>query len=106
MNAPNLPDRIEYRRFACMKPDNRNANHHDADQITNIVTIIAELSRAAQLPVAADCESIAGHCRILAAALLSLPEVPVAQIVANEHAGRRYFKAELDLVGCNVAMQR
>ena len=77
MNAPIVPQRIEYWPLARLKPYARNAKTHDPDQVAKIAASMAEFGWTVPVLVAADGELIAGHGRILAAAHLGLAEVPV-----------------------------
>ena len=92
MNAPLLPSRIEHWPLARLKPYARNAKTHDADQVAKIAASMAEFGWTVPVLVAADGELIAGHGRILAAALLGLSEAPVIVLGHLTEAQRRAYR--------------
>ena len=77
MNASLLPERIERWPLDRLRPYARNAKIHDADQVAKIAASMAKFGWTVPCMVADDGELIAGHGRVLAAAMLGLKEVPV-----------------------------
>jgi len=92
MNAPLLPDRIEHWPLAQLRPYARNAKIHDADQVAKIAASMAKFGWTVPCMVADDGELIAGHGRVLAAAMLGLKEVPVIRLSHLDEAERRAYR--------------
>jgi DNA modification methylase len=92
MNAALLPERIEHWPLDRLRPYARNAKFHDADQVAKIAASMAKFGWTVPCMVADDGELIAGHGRVLAAAMLGLKEVPVIRLSHLDEAERRAYR--------------
>lgn len=73
---------IEMRKTVQLIPYERNQKKHDEKQIRNVANSIKRFGW--QQPIVVDRKGVVviGHCRLLAAKMLQMPEVPVT--VADE----------------------
>lgn len=67
---------IEYISVKDLKPFERNAKKHGAQQIKNVAESIKRFGFAQPVVIDKDNNLIIGHCRLLAAKLLKMSEVP------------------------------
>jgi DNA modification methylase len=86
------PSRIESWPLDRLRPYARNAKIHDADQVAKIAASMAKFGWTVPCMVADDGELIAGHGRVLAAAMLGLKEVPVIRLSHLDEAERRAYR--------------
>jgi DNA modification methylase len=71
---------VEYLSPAALKSNPSNARKHPKKQIGQVAASIKEFGFVGAILVDKDNQVIAGHCRLLAATQLGLPEVPVIRI--------------------------
>ena len=71
------PSQIETWPLDRLRPYARNAKIHGTDQVAKIAASMAKFGWTVPCMVADDGELIAGHGRVLAAAMLGLKDVPV-----------------------------
>ncbi len=86
------PSRIESWPLDRLRPYARNAKIHDVDQVAKIAASMAKFGWTVPCMVADDGELIAGHGRVLAAAMLGLKEVPVIRLSHLDEAERRAYR--------------
>jgi ParB-like chromosome segregation protein Spo0J len=86
------PSEIEMWPLARLKPYAKNAKTHGAEQVAKIAASMAEFGWTTPVLVDGAGEVIAGHGRILAAAQLGLPEVPVIVLGHLTEAQRRAYR--------------
>ena len=86
------PDAIETWPLSRLQPYAKNAKTHGADQVARIAASMAEFGWTVPCLVAEDGELIAGHGRVLAAALLGLRDVPVIRLSHLDEAERRAYR--------------
>jgi ParB-like chromosome segregation protein Spo0J len=77
INEPAMARRIELWQTERLRPYERNARTHSAEQISQIAASIAEFGFNAPILVDSQSGVIAGHGRLLAARKLDLALVPV-----------------------------
>ena len=70
------PSQIETWPIDRLRPYARNAKIHGTDQVAKIAASMAKFGWTVPCMVADDGELIAGHGRVLAAAMLGLKDVP------------------------------
>ncbi|EEW24380.1 site-specific DNA-methyltransferase [Rhodobacter ferrooxidans] len=92
MNTPLLPSRIESWPLDRLRPYARNAKIHGTDQVAKIAASMAKFGWTVPCLVADDGELIAGHGRVLAAAMLGLKEVPVIRLSHLDETERRAYR--------------
>lgn len=68
--------KVEMRRLADIVPYAANAKKHDARQVANVAESIRQYGFVQPVVVDAAGVIVIGHCRVLAAELLGLCEVP------------------------------
>ena len=83
------PERIETWPLERLKPYDRNAKTHGADQVRKIAGSMARFGWTVPVLVSGDGEVIAGHGRILAATQLGLTEAPVIVLDHDRGAASR-----------------
>ena len=86
------PSEIETWPIDRLRPYARNAKMHDADQVAKIAASMAKFGWTVPCLVADDGELIAGHGRVLAAAMLGLKDVPVIRLGHLDEAERRAYR--------------
>ncbi|MBL4766536.1 MAG: site-specific DNA-methyltransferase [Rhodobacteraceae bacterium] len=86
------PSEIEIWPIEKLRPYARNAKLHDEDQVAKIAASMAKFGWTVPCLVADDGELIAGHGRVLAAAMLGLSEVPVIRLGHLDEAERRAYR--------------
>jgi hypothetical protein len=75
-----------------LRPYARNAKIHGTDQVAKIAASMAKFGWTVPCMVADDGELIAGHGRVLAAAMLGLKDVPVIRLSHLDEAERRAYR--------------
>ena len=85
------PSQIETWPIKRLRPYARNAKIHGTDQVAKIAASMAKFGRTVPCMVADDGELIAGHGRVLAAAMLGLKDVPVIRLSHFDEAERRAY---------------
>ena len=85
------PSQIETWSIDRLRPYARNAKIHGTDQVAKIAASMAKFGWTVPCMVADDGELIAGHGRVLAAAMLSLKDVPVIRLSHLDEAERRAY---------------
>ena len=83
------PSQIETWPLDRLRPYARNAKIHGADQVAKLAASMAKFGWTVPCMVADDGELIAGHGRVLAAAMLGLKDVPVIRLSHLDEAERR-----------------
>jgi len=86
------PSQIETWPLDRLRPCARNAKIHGTDQVANIAASMAKFGGTVPCTVADDGELIAGHGRVLAAAMLGLKDVPVIRLSHLDEADRRAYR--------------
>lgn len=86
------PSKIETWPIDKLRPHARNAKTHGDDQVAKIAASMAKFGWTVPCMVADDGELIAGHGRVLAAAMLGLSEVPVIRLGHLDDAERRAYR--------------
>jgi len=90
-----LPMHVEYRPISDLKPSNRNARTHSRKQINQVARSIEEFGFTNPVLTDDTGRIIAGHCRLEAAKLLGLQEVPTLRLShLNEAQIRAYMIAD------------
>lgn len=82
---------IELRAIEKLIPCIRNSRTHSDQQIAQIAASIAEFGFCNPVLVDPDDVIVAGHCRVLAARKLDLPEVPVIVLGHLSNNQKRAF---------------
>jgi hypothetical protein len=83
------PSQIETWPIDRLRPYARNAKIHGTDQVAKIM---AKFGWTVPCMVTDDGELIAGHGRVLAAAMLGLKDVPVIRLSHLDEAERRAYR--------------
>ena len=86
------PSQIETWPVEKLRPYARNAKIHGTDQVAKIAASMAKFDWTVPCMVADDGELIAGHGRVLAAAMLGLKDVPVIRLSHLDEAERRAYR--------------
>jgi hypothetical protein len=86
------PSQIETWPIDRLRPYARNAKIHGTDQVAKIAASMAKFGWTVPCMVADDGELIAGHGRVLAAAMLGLKDVPVIRLSHLDEAERRAYR--------------
>lgn len=86
------PSQIETWPIDRLRPYARNAKIHGTDQVAKIAASMAKFGWTVPCLVADDGELIAGHGRVLAAAMLGLTDVPVIRLGHLDEAERRAYR--------------
>ena len=86
------PSQIETWPLDRLRPYARNAKIHGTDQVAKIAASMAKFGWTVPCMVADDGELIAGHGRVLAAAMLGLKDVPVIRLSHLDEAERRAYR--------------
>ena len=86
------PSQIETWPIDRLRPYARNAKIHGTDQVAKIAASMAKFGWTVPCMVADDGELIAGHGRVLAAAMLGLKDVPVIRLSPLDEAERRAYR--------------
>jgi hypothetical protein len=86
------PSQIETWPTDRLRPYARNAKIHGTDQVAKIAASMAKFGWTVPCMVADDGELIAGHGRVLAAAMLGLKDVPVIRLSHLDEAERRAYR--------------
>lgn len=86
------PSQIESWSIDRLRPYARNAKIHGTDQVAKIAASMAKFGWTVPCMVADDGELIAGHGRVLAAAMLGLKDVPVIRLSHLDEAERRAYR--------------
>ena len=86
------PSQIETWPIDRLRPYARNAKIHSTDQVAKIAASMAKFGWTVPCMVADDGELIAGHGRVLAAAMLGLKDVPVIRLSHLDEAERRAYR--------------
>ena len=86
------PSQIETWPLERLRPYARNAKIHGTDQVAKIAASMAKFGWTVPCMVADDGELIAGHGRVLAAAMLGLKDVPVIRLSHLDEAERRAYR--------------
>ncbi len=86
------PSQIESWPLDRLRPYARNAKIHGTDQVAKIAASMAKFGWTVPCMVADDGELIAGHGRVLAAAMLGLKDVPVIRLSHLDEAERRAYR--------------
>lgn len=86
------PSEIETWPIDKLRPYARNAKMHGDDQVAKIAASMAKFGWTVPCMVADNGELIAGHGRVLAAAMLGLSEVPVIRLGHLDDAERRAYR--------------
>jgi ParB-like chromosome segregation protein Spo0J len=86
------PSQIESWPIDRLRPYARNAKIHGTDQVAKIAASMAKFGWTVPCMVADDGELIAGHGRVLAAAMLGLKDVPVIRLSHLDEAERRAYR--------------
>jgi DNA modification methylase len=86
------PSQIETWPLDRLRPYARNAKMHGTDQVAKIAASMAKFGWTVPCMVADDGELIAGHGRVLAAAMLGLKDVPVIRLSHLDEAERRAYR--------------
>lgn len=90
-NPIEIPDRIELWPLERLKPYERNARTHSAEQVVKIAASIVEFGFTNPILVDGKDGIIAGHGRLMAAQRLKLPQVPVVVLDHLTDAQRRAY---------------
>lgn len=93
---------ITYRSPLALQPDPRNARTHPRRQIEQISASIAAFGFTNPILVDPEAVVIAGHGRLLAAKALSLPEVPVIELVGLSDAQKRALRLADNKIALNA----
>jgi ParB-like chromosome segregation protein Spo0J len=86
------PSQIETWPIDQLRPYARNAKIYGTDQVAKIAASMAKFGWNVPCMVADDGELIAGHGRVLAAAVLGLKDVPVSRLSHLDEAERRAYR--------------
>jgi hypothetical protein len=86
-----LPDKVERWPLARVREYDRNSRTHSEAQIEQVAASIREFGFTNPLLVDGDGVLIAGHCRLMAAEQIGLPEVPVIVLSHLTEAQRRAY---------------
>lgn len=86
------PSQIETWPIDRLWPYAGNAKVHGRDQVATIAASMAKFGWTVPHMVADDSELIAGHGRVLAAAILGLKDVPVIRLSHLDEAERRTYR--------------
>jgi hypothetical protein len=86
------PSQIKSWPIDRLRPYARNAKIHGTDQVAKIAASMAKFGWTVPCMVADDGELIAGHGRVLAAAMLGLKDVPVIRLSHLDEAERRAYR--------------
>ena len=86
-----LPETIVRRRCAALIPYARNARTHGDQQVAQMAASIREFSFTNPVLIDEEDGIIAGHCRVLAAHLLGLDEVPCIVLAHLTPTQRRAY---------------
>ena len=86
-----LPETIVRRRCAALIPYARNARTHSDQQVAQIAASIREFGFTNPVLIDEEDGIIAGHCRVLAAHLLGLDEVPCIVLAHLTPTQRRAY---------------
>jgi hypothetical protein len=86
------PSQIETWPLDRLHPYARNAKIQGTDQVAKIAASMAKFGWTVPCMVADDGELIAGHGRVLAAAMLGLKDVPVIRLSHLDEAERRAYR--------------
>jgi ParB-like chromosome segregation protein Spo0J len=86
-----LPETIVRRRCAALIPCARNARTHSDQQVAQIAASIGEFGFTNPVLIDEEDGIIAGHCRVLAAHLLGLDEVPCIVLAHLTPTQRRAY---------------
>ena len=86
------PSQIETWPIDRLRPYARNAKIHGTDEVAKIAASMAKFGWTVPCMVADDGELIAGHGRVLAAAMLGLKDVPVIRLSHLDEAERRAYR--------------
>jgi len=86
------PSQIETWPLDRLRPYARNAKIHGTDRVAKIAASMAKFGWTVPCMVADDRELIAGHGRVLAAAMLGLKDVPVIRLSHLDEAERRAYR--------------
>src|SRR5436190_7719566 len=86
-----LPHTIVRRRCAALVPHARNARTHSDQQVAQIAASIREFGFTNPVLIDEEDGIIAGHCRVLAAHLLGLDEVPCIVLAHLTPTQRRAY---------------
>jgi hypothetical protein len=86
------PSQIETWPIDRLRPYARNAKIHGTDQVAKIAASMAKFGWTVPCMVTDDGELIAGHGRVLAAAMLGLKDVPVIRLSHLDEAERRAYR--------------
>ena len=82
---------VSYRPIDGLRPYERNARTHSAEQINQIVASIKEFGFTSPILVDGANGVIAGHGRLAAARKLGMTEVPVIELAGLSEAQRRAY---------------
>jgi ParB/Sulfiredoxin domain len=85
------PPSIEYMQVSALKPYGRNARTHSKKQIRQVANSIKRFGFTNPVLVSDEGEIIAGHCRVEAAKLLGMSEVPTLRLSHLSPAERRAY---------------
>jgi ParB-like chromosome segregation protein Spo0J len=86
------PSQIETWPIDRLRPYARSAKIHGTDQVAKMAASLAKIGWIVPCMVADDGELIAGHGRVLAAAMLGLKDVPVIRLSHLDEAERRAYR--------------
>ncbi len=86
------PSQIESWPLDRLRPYARSAKIHGTNQVAKIAASMAKFGWTVPCMVADDGELIAGHGRVLAAAMLGLKDVPVIRLGHLDEAERRAYR--------------
>jgi len=86
------PIQIETWPLDRLRPYTRNAKILGTDQVAKIAASMAKFGWTVRCMVADDGELIAGHGRVLAAAMLGLKDVPVILLSHLDEVDRRAYR--------------
>src|SRR2546423_8283928 len=86
-----LPETIVRRRCAALVPYARNARTHSDQQVAQIAASMREFGFTNPVLIDEQDGIIAGHCRVLAAHLLGLDEVPCIVLAHLTPTQRRAY---------------
>jgi hypothetical protein len=84
-------DRPERRPLASLRPFERNARTHSAEQVAQVAASIQQWGWTQPVLITEDGEIIAGHARALAAQQLGLEDVPVIVAAGWTDAQKRAY---------------
>lgn len=82
---------IEHWPIDRLKPYERNARTHSAEQVAKIAASMIEFGFTNPILVDGNAGIIAGHCRLMAAEILGMTSVPVIQLTHMSDAQKRAY---------------